>query len=191
LSNQFLATTAPDVLLVECDKLARTRGAVMAVARLDAAGELSMSGVGNVGAHVCGPGPPWRFGGSSFVLGSPGGVRRVPTEKHHIAGCHVLVLFSEGVRSRFDLAGELDLLREHRNPSTSDVVCGIAPGARSWRADAWFRAARSPAQRVRARVVAGIGSASGSPTKSSGCAASMRSGGRSRSWACGQPRTMQ
>jgi anti-sigma regulatory factor (Ser/Thr protein kinase) len=105
---------APDALLVECDRrLMRTRGAVMAVARLDGAGKLSMAGVGNVGAHVCGPGASWRFGGSSFVLGSPGGVRRVAREEHRIEGRQVLVLFSDGVRSRFDITGELDLLREH------------------------------------------------------------------------------
>jgi len=106
--------STPELLLAECDRrLARTRGAVMASARLDAAGDLSIAGVGNVGAHAYGMGPSWRFGGSSFVLGSPGGVRRIAVENHRFQTRDVLVLFTDGIRSRLDLTGELDLLREH------------------------------------------------------------------------------
>jgi anti-sigma regulatory factor (Ser/Thr protein kinase) len=106
--------TEPDVFLLECDRqLARTRGAVMAAARLEATGELSVAGVGNVGTHVYGTGPSWRFGGSSYVLGTPGGVRRVAMERHPLRERDVLVMFSDGIRSRIDLTGELDLLREH------------------------------------------------------------------------------
>jgi anti-sigma regulatory factor (Ser/Thr protein kinase) len=105
---------APDLVVADCDRrLLRTRGAVMVAARLDATGGLSVAGVGNVAAHTYGRGPSWRFGGSSFVLGAPGGARRIAVEAHHLDDRDVLLLFSDGIRSRIDLTGELDLLREH------------------------------------------------------------------------------
>jgi anti-sigma regulatory factor (Ser/Thr protein kinase) len=105
---------APEALVAECDRrLAHTRGAVMASARLDAAGGLSVAGVGNVGAHVYGTGASWRFGGSSFVLGSPSGARRIAAENRHLQPRDVLVLFSDGIRSKLDLTGDFALLREH------------------------------------------------------------------------------
>jgi anti-sigma regulatory factor (Ser/Thr protein kinase) len=105
---------APEALVADCDRLlARTRGAVMVAARLDLARSLRVAGVGNVAAHVYGHGPSWRFGGSSFVLGSPGGARRIALEVHYLDSRDVLLLFTDGIRSRIDLTGELDLLREH------------------------------------------------------------------------------
>jgi len=105
---------SPKELLAACDReLARTRGAVMASARLEGSGDMVVAGVGNVGAHVYGPGSSWRFGGSSYVLGSPGGARRIAVEHHRLEARDVLVLFSDGIRSKLDLTGELDLLREH------------------------------------------------------------------------------
>ena len=105
---------SPEALLAECDReLARTRGAVMASARLEALGDLTVAGVGNVGAHLYGPEASWRFGGSSYVLGSPGGARRIAVEHHHVEVRDMVVLFSDGIRAKLDLAGELDLLREH------------------------------------------------------------------------------
>lgn len=104
----------PEALLAECDRrLMGTRGAVMASARLDPGGTMSIAGVGNVGAHVYGLGAPWRFGGSSFVLGSRGPARRIAAESHALQARDVVLLFSDGIRTRLDLAGELDLLREH------------------------------------------------------------------------------
>jgi N-acetylglucosamine kinase-like BadF-type ATPase len=85
----------------------------MASARLEASGDMTVAGVGNVGAHVYGPEASWRFGGSSYVLGSPGGARRIAVEHRHVDVRDVLVLFSDGIRSKLDLTGELDLLREH------------------------------------------------------------------------------
>lgn len=106
--------SGPEVLLAECDRLlARTRGAVMAAARVDAAGAISVAGVGNVSAQVYGPGSSWRFGGSSYVLGAPGGARRIAVERHRLGTRDVLLLFTDGIRSKLDLTGELDLLREH------------------------------------------------------------------------------
>jgi anti-sigma regulatory factor (Ser/Thr protein kinase) len=105
----------PEALIAECDRrLAHTRGAVMAAARVDAAGGgLTIAGVGNIGAHIYGSTPSWRFGGSSFVLGTPGGARRVAVESHPLQPRDVLVLFSDGIRSKIDLTGDYDLLREH------------------------------------------------------------------------------
>jgi hypothetical protein len=109
-----LGDAAPDAVLADCDRrLVRTRGAVMAAARLDAAGGITVAGVGNVSVHVYGKSPSWRFGGSSFVLGSPGGAHRIAVEKHQLGDREVLLLFTDGIRSRIDLTGELDLLREH------------------------------------------------------------------------------
>jgi N-acetylglucosamine kinase-like BadF-type ATPase len=85
----------------------------MTAVRLDLAGDVTAAGVGNVAAHAYGVGPSWRFGGSSFVLGAPGGARRIAVEKHHLDSRDVLVLFTDGIRSRIDLTGELDLFREH------------------------------------------------------------------------------
>jgi serine/threonine protein phosphatase PrpC len=105
---------APAALLAACDPaLTRTRGAVMAAVHVDAVGEAVAAGVGNVSLHGYGYGGSWRFGGSSFVLGSPGGARRIAEETHRLGPYDALVLFSDGVRSRLDLSGQLDLLREH------------------------------------------------------------------------------
>ena len=109
-----LGDRAPDAVLADCDRrLGRTRGAVMAAARLDAAGDMTVAGVGNVSVHAYGTGAAWRFGGSSFVLGAPGGVHRIAVEKRKLGAREVLLLFTDGIRSRIDLTGELDLLREH------------------------------------------------------------------------------
>jgi anti-sigma regulatory factor (Ser/Thr protein kinase)/serine/threonine protein phosphatase PrpC len=105
----------PATLLRRCDAaLAHTRGAVMTVVRIDEAREeIALACVGNVAAQLVGPAGSRRFGGSSFVLGSPGGARRVTTEVRPIEMRDALVLFSDGVSSRMDLTGEHDLLREH------------------------------------------------------------------------------
>ena len=103
-----------EALFGECHSaLSGTRGAVMTAARLDDLGSLTLAAVGNVGAHVYGPGTTGRFGGSSFVLGTRAPVHRVASETRLMGARDVLVLFSDGIKSRFDLAGELDLLREH------------------------------------------------------------------------------
>ncbi len=109
-----LGDRAPDALLADCDRrLGRTRGAVMAVGSTGRSRGHDVAGVGNVSAHAYGTGPAWRFGGSSFVLGAPGGAHRIAVEKRKLGAREVLVLFTDGIRSRMDLTGELDLLREH------------------------------------------------------------------------------
>jgi anti-sigma regulatory factor (Ser/Thr protein kinase) len=106
--------TSPGSLLSACDRrLAGTRGAVMTAAVVDTGGKATVAGVGNVGARIYGPGHVWRFGGSSFFLGSATGAGRVTVEEERIERRDVLVLFSDGIRSSMDLSRELDLLREH------------------------------------------------------------------------------
>ncbi|MGH7295993.1 MAG: ATP-binding protein, partial [Polyangiaceae bacterium] len=79
------AEDAPEAVITRCaPRLERTRGAVVAVARLQATGQMDVAGVGNVAAHLYGPGASWRFGGSSFVLGAPGGARHIALESHRI-----------------------------------------------------------------------------------------------------------
>jgi anti-sigma regulatory factor (Ser/Thr protein kinase) len=104
----------PQALLILCHKaLAGTRGAVMAVGRVDDAGELEMGLTGNVSAHVYGPEVTRRLAGPSFVLGAAGPTPRVLVEKLKLGPREMLVLFSDGIRTRMDLTGERDLLHEH------------------------------------------------------------------------------
>jgi anti-sigma regulatory factor (Ser/Thr protein kinase) len=103
-----------DEALNACDPaLTGTRGAVMAAARVDDLGSVSVASVGNVGAHIYGPSARGRFGGSSFVLGARGQVKRTVSETRLLGPRDVLVLFSDGIRSTIDLGQDLDLLREH------------------------------------------------------------------------------
>lgn len=105
---------SPEALLERCHgELARTRGAVMTVARVDEArGEVAVASVGNVGALVVGPAGTHRFGGSSFVVGSPRRAARVAVERRSIGPRDVLILYSDGVSSRVDLSSDQALLRE-------------------------------------------------------------------------------
>jgi anti-sigma regulatory factor (Ser/Thr protein kinase) len=104
----------PERLLARCDQeLARTRGAVMAVARIDEAhGTVDVASVGNVSVQLVGPTGSKHFGGSSFFLGAPGGVKRLTTERAQMRPGEALLLFSDGLTSRADLGGDAMLLRE-------------------------------------------------------------------------------
>jgi anti-sigma regulatory factor (Ser/Thr protein kinase) len=113
---------APDALLRACDPvLARTRGAVMTAGRLDGGG-VALAGVGNVSARAFGASSGWRFGGSSFFLGSGHPVLRIQVERHPLAALDVMTLFTDGIRSSVDLGGEHDLLREHPIVVAQQVV---------------------------------------------------------------------
>ncbi len=109
------ASASPAAILEACHAaLPRTRGAVMAVARIDdAAGHVDVASVGNVLVQVVGPRTAHRFGGSSFVLGTPAArVRKVAEERAPIAPAEALVLATDGVPSRLAIENDLDLLRE-------------------------------------------------------------------------------
>jgi hypothetical protein len=108
------AGVALEQALSECDPaLVGTRGAVATAARVDDLGSVSVAAVGNVGAHVYGPAGSGRFGGTSFVLGARGQVKRIASETRLLGPRDVLVLFSDGIKSSMDLGADLDLLREH------------------------------------------------------------------------------
>lgn len=93
--------------------LAKTRGGVMAVARIDERlGSVEVASVGNITALLCGPRAGRRFGGSSFVLGAPQKGRRVLGEHATIAARELFVMFTDGVRSLITLEEDLALQRE-------------------------------------------------------------------------------
>lgn len=96
------------------ERLADTRGAVLAVARVDeASASVETLVVGNVGVHIYGPGRARRETGPSLVLGSPHAAKKLSSSKNELGVRDVLVLFTDGISSRADLEGDLDLLREH------------------------------------------------------------------------------
>jgi anti-sigma regulatory factor (Ser/Thr protein kinase) len=90
-------------LLADChDALAKTRGAVMVIARLSLAGALDVSIVGNASARTVGrkSDVDRRYAGPSFALGSPGRLPRVRTEHDAVSAHEMLLLFSDGVSTR-------------------------------------------------------------------------------------------
>jgi hypothetical protein len=109
--------------------LAETRGAVMAVARLSesigtlgkgpglpspqTADEIEAACVGNVSVHAYGFSAGWRMLGTSFVLDAPDPTRKPVREEHPLGPRDALVLFTDGLSTRTQLEGDLDLLREH------------------------------------------------------------------------------
>ncbi len=86
----------------------------MAVARIPEPGDaVEVAAVGNIAIHVTGPRGSWRTSGSSFVVGAPGDPRKPMTHERALDPRDVLILFTDGLTTRTDLQGELDLLREH------------------------------------------------------------------------------
>jgi anti-sigma regulatory factor (Ser/Thr protein kinase) len=106
---------SPASILDACDvAVAGTRGAVMAVARIDEPlGTLEHASVGNVGARLDGHDRTRSFAGSAAALGQRGRKVRPYTETVAIAGDEVLVLFTDGFTSRTSLADAPGLRREH------------------------------------------------------------------------------
>lgn len=110
------ASASPVGILEACNAaLHRTRGAVMAVARLlEAAEAIEVASVGNIGVQAVGPRQVQRFGGSSFVLGTPPQrVKKIFEERAPLPEGHAVVLFSDGISSRLTIENDLMLLREH------------------------------------------------------------------------------
>jgi anti-sigma regulatory factor (Ser/Thr protein kinase) len=106
---------APDAILRECEApLAKTRGAVMGVAAIDATNRrVTYAGAGNVVAHVYGFRGTQRFGGSSSVLGSPRTKKSYRAEDEPIAPGEIFAMFTDGLTSRADLGRELEWLHKH------------------------------------------------------------------------------
>jgi anti-sigma regulatory factor (Ser/Thr protein kinase)/serine/threonine protein phosphatase PrpC len=119
LATETLASRGADPVdqaLLRChDALRETRGAVMAVAKIREPGNVAVVGcVGNVSVHVYGVGAARRFAGPSFVLGAAGRTPKVFLEEQMLAPSDAVVLFTDGLTTKTDLEGELDLvLREH------------------------------------------------------------------------------
>jgi hypothetical protein len=95
--------------------LVGTRGAVMAIARTcPVSGSIEHAGVGDVGTHLYGPRESRRFPSVPGTLGShfiPRARIRPETAPFHPG--ELLVMFTDGLTSRTDLAHDLELQREH------------------------------------------------------------------------------
>jgi anti-sigma regulatory factor (Ser/Thr protein kinase) len=105
---------APVDLLERCwGPLAPTRGAVVSIARAEEA-TLTMvhAGVGNVASHLYGGRSTVRFVSTPGVVGKPGPRGRIHEQRTPLGGRHVLVMFTDGLSSRLDLASDPALLRE-------------------------------------------------------------------------------
>ena len=97
-------------LLDECHAaLQKTRGAVMAIARVAPGGALDASIVGNVQLRTVGRkvGADRRYAGPSFTLGSPGRLARVRTEHDVVASHEAFLAFSDGMSTRLAMDAEL------------------------------------------------------------------------------------
>lgn len=107
---------APLAILESSDRaLVGTRGAVMAVARVDrASNEITHAGVGDIQVHVyrrrSSSRLPCRAG---FLGASAAGRPTIHEERSPFEAGDVVVMFSDGLRTRVDLSGEPRLLREH------------------------------------------------------------------------------
>jgi anti-sigma regulatory factor (Ser/Thr protein kinase) len=107
---------SPDRMLMRChEALGQTRGAVMSVVCIHERHRVAAVGcAGNTSVHVYGTGAARRFSGASFVLGAPGRAPKILYEEHPLAPHDAVVLFTDGLTTKTDLQGELDLvLREH------------------------------------------------------------------------------
>jgi anti-sigma regulatory factor (Ser/Thr protein kinase) len=109
------SSTAIELIVEDCHAaLADTRGAVMALARIpEPGGRVETACAGNVSIHLVGPGQSRHVSGPSRVLGAPGQARRAERQEHELGSRDVVALYSDGLVTKTDLEGELDLLREH------------------------------------------------------------------------------
>jgi anti-sigma regulatory factor (Ser/Thr protein kinase) len=116
-ATAFLATQGSSLRLVleACDAaLQGTRGAVMAVARIDEeAGTVTHVGAGNVTSRVEGFGRTYTLATRATTLGSRGSKQKATEETTAIAPGEALIVFTDGLRSRTSLMERPDLLREH------------------------------------------------------------------------------
>lgn len=122
------ATASPLTILEACNlALHQTRGAVMGVARLaEDAGAIEVASVGNIGVQMVGLRKVHRFGGMSFVLGTPPSrVRKIAEERGPLLD-EAVVLFSDGISSRLSIENDLELLRQHPVAIAQRIVEGYA-----------------------------------------------------------------
>lgn len=90
--------------------LSQTRGAVASIVVL-APGSVAHAGVGNVTTQLYSAGGTRRFVSAAGVLGRPGRRGRALVERVAIEDGATIVMFTDGISSRVDLASEPALLR--------------------------------------------------------------------------------
>jgi anti-sigma regulatory factor (Ser/Thr protein kinase) len=107
----------PAALLRRVDAaLQGTRGAVMAIARLDPGRRIvEHASLGNVSAQLVRPRGSQRFGSAAGVLGTrrPRGMPNVPVEQAVFSPGDALVLFTDGLSTKTTLADDPELARQH------------------------------------------------------------------------------
>jgi anti-sigma regulatory factor (Ser/Thr protein kinase)/serine/threonine protein phosphatase PrpC len=106
----------PEHILMRCHSaLGSTRGAVMSIVRVAEPGNVATMGcAGNTSVHIYGIGPARRFSGPSFILGARGRAPKPFLEERSLEPSDAVVLFTDGLSTKTDLEGELDLiLRKH------------------------------------------------------------------------------
>lgn len=119
---------SPALTLDACDRaVASTRGAVMAVARLDErTGLLEQAGVGNVTTRIERFRHSRILAGSSATLGGRGLRRRPLAESLTLTPTEVLLMYTDGLTTRVDLSQEPEILREHPIVIAQRVMTGYA-----------------------------------------------------------------
>jgi len=98
-----------EALLEECHfALAKTRGAVMAIAHIAPDGALDVSMAGNAVARTVGrkANVDRRYAGPSFALGTPGRAPRLRTEHDAVSVHEMLVVHSDGISTRLAASAE-------------------------------------------------------------------------------------
>jgi anti-sigma regulatory factor (Ser/Thr protein kinase) len=94
--------------------LAGTRGAALAIARVDRrSAALEHAALGDVQAHLYAPRTCTRFPPAAGVLGARATPAKIATHTSAIGRGNALVLFTDGLKSRIDIKDELDLLWGH------------------------------------------------------------------------------
>jgi serine/threonine protein phosphatase PrpC len=107
---------SPARILEGCDAaLLDTRGAVMAVARLDEdLGTVEHAAIGNITTRIEGFAGVRVMSGTAATLGRRGPARPKPAvETVPLVAHEALIMLSDGLTTRVSLADHLDLLREH------------------------------------------------------------------------------
>lgn len=128
----FLAhsSASPLLILDACDAaVASLRGAVMAVARIDEhAGLVDHAAVGNVNTRVERFRASRILSGSSSTLGARAGRKKPLAESMAIEPAETVIMYTDGITSRLDLASDPDLLREHPIVIAEHIIANHARG---------------------------------------------------------------
>jgi anti-sigma regulatory factor (Ser/Thr protein kinase) len=108
------AADSPLEILTACDReLETTRGAVMSVGRFDVrTRELEHAGAGNIATRVHRGGASTGFLSTARVLGARHRSVRIPVEQVTLGGESIVLMFTDGLTTRTDLTGQLELLRQ-------------------------------------------------------------------------------